>query len=132
MQEDARKVLLTPEVRNTSAAGDVEAGMAREKQTAEQIVERGYGLGYSNIHVRKGGRGVEWGEPFDRNMAWEALVRRRLDDVIAYLRKTERAQKAKTVAKKQERETIESLSAKINDLQSRIAYLEERAGMGMQ
>jgi hypothetical protein len=60
--------------------------MAREKQTAEQIVERGYGLGYSSICVSKGGRGVEWGEPYNRNMAWEALVRRRIDDVIAYLR----------------------------------------------
>jgi Lon protease-like protein len=107
--------------------------MAKEKQTAEQIVERGYGLGYSNIRVRKGGRGVEWGEPFYRNMAWEALVRRRLDDVIAYLRKTERAQKAKKkTAAKMERETIESLAAKIENLRSRIAYLEERAGMGMQ
>jgi len=108
--------------------------MAKEKQTAEQIVERGYGLGYSNICARKGGRGVEWGEPLDRNMAWEALVRRRIDDVIAYLRKTERAQKAheKTAEKKRESETIESLAAKIENLRSRIAYLEERAGVGMQ
>jgi len=108
--------------------------MAREKQTAEQIVERGYGLGYSNIRVRHGGRGVEWSEPFNRSMGWESLVRRRIDDVIAYLRKTERAQKAheKTAGKKRERETIESLAAKIENLRSRIAYLEERAGVGMQ
>ena len=105
--------------------------MAREKQTAEQIVERGYKLGYSSICASKGKRGVEWGEPYDRNMAWESLVRRRIDDVIAYLRKTKQARE-KTAKQTRERETIASLSAKIEELRSRIAYLEERAGMGMQ
>lgn len=104
--------------------------MTREKQTAKQVVERGHDLGYSNIRVSHGGRGVEWTEPFDRNMAWESLVRRRIDDVIAYLRKTKRAEK--TAKQTRERETIASLSAKIEELRSRIAYLEERAGMGMQ
>ena len=105
--------------------------MAREKQTAEQVVERGRDLGYSNIRVRHGRRGVEWTEPLDRNMAWESLVRRRIDDVIAYLRKTKQARE-KTAKQTRERETIASLSAKIEELRSRIAYLEERAGMGMQ
>ena len=97
--------------------------MAKEKQTAEQIVERGYGLGYSNICARKGGRGVEWGEPFDRNMAWEALVRRRIDDVIAYLRKTKRA-KEKTAKQTRARETIASLAEQIAELTRRVSVLE--------
>ena len=102
--------------------------MAREKQTAEQIVERGHKLGYSSICASKGKRGVEWGEPYDRNMAWEALVRRRIDDVIAYLRKTKRATQ-KADAKKQERETVESLAAHIADLRRRVDRLESLTGM---
>lgn len=97
--------------------------MAKEKQTAEQIVERGYGLGYSNIRVRHGGRGVEWSEPFSRSMGWESLVRRRIDDVIAYLRKTKRA-KEKTAKQTRARETIASLAEQIAELTRRVSVLE--------
>lgn len=100
----------------------------RKIETAEEIVSRGYELGYSGIAVKRGGNGVEWGMPFNRNMAWERLVKRRIDDIIAYLRKNERSKKAKEKAAAAKpdpkRESMASLTAKVASLRVVVAELE--------
>jgi hypothetical protein len=98
----------------------------RKRQTAEQIVSRGYGIGYSDIRVMRGGDGIEWGEPFDRDFAWEALVRRRADEVIAFLRNAEKERKAeeKAAAAKERRASMESLSADVARLRCIVTEIE--------
>ncbi len=98
----------------------------RKRQTAEQIVSRGYGLGYSDIRVMRSGDGIEWGEPFDRDFAWEVLVRRRADEVIAFLRNAEKERKAeeKAAAAKERRASVESLSADVARLRCIVTEIE--------